>query len=157
MDSHVPEDAASAFAAILQDIYNQTKIEIEVESQFAAHHHEASPPFPKLSSQLQDETYRYEPLLDPAFSYIYDIQGDDNLLVANDPSFSYGELVSYQAKASELAAILKEDSPTLVVNLTSQEPYNPINLVILLKRSRNWKGRWRGFLGVEVELCAGIA
>ncbi|KAH7434638.1 hypothetical protein KP509_06G027300 [Ceratopteris richardii] len=46
---------------------------------------------------------------------------EDGLVVNNDPSFSYFELVAYQAKASELAAIVNEDSPTLNLDVSSQE------------------------------------
>eukprot|EP00250_Pteridium_aquilinum_P007154 c16935_g1_i1 orf=166-2112(+) len=123
------QDAESSFSAFLQEIYKQTQIEIDARNQHVAHHHDTSPPLVP-HSQLQDDTYRYEPLLDPALSFINDILGEDDVLVGNESSFSYGELVAYQAKASEFATILKEDSPTLSldVNLTSQEQQqNPIS------------------------------
>lgn len=130
MDPHVPRHvsyATNPYTAVLQDIYKQTQTEIEARNQQAAYHHDASSPsFPPHPS-LQDDTYRYEPLSDPALLFINDILEEDNVAVGNDPSFSYGELVAYQAKASELAAIVKEDSPALSlnVNVPSQEPQDP--------------------------------
>ncbi|KAI5062708.1 hypothetical protein GOP47_0023247 [Adiantum capillus-veneris] len=129
MDSHVPghvPDDTSPYSAILEDIYKQAQTEIEARNQPAGYHYDAtSPPFPS-EYPLLDDTYRYEPLSDPSLSFINDILEEDNVLVGNDPSFSYGELVAYQAKTSELAAILKEDSPTLSLNMNvpSQEAPN---------------------------------
>ncbi|MCO5575497.1 hypothetical protein L7F22_029298 [Adiantum nelumboides] len=130
MGSHVPghvPDDTNPYAEVLEDIYKQTQTEIEARNQQTDYHHDsARPPF--LSEYpLHDDTYRYEPLSDPALSFINDILEDNVVAVGNDPSFSYGELVAYQAKTSELAAILKEDSPSLSLNMDvpSQESQDP--------------------------------
>lgn len=132
MDSHVSvniQDTPSSFSAVLQDIFKQTQTEIQARNQHvhAAAHHTASTRPPDL--QFQDDTFRYEPLSDPALSYIYDILGENDVLEGNDPSLSYSELVAYKAKASEVAAILKEDSPTLSLNmdLNTQGSKSPIS------------------------------
>lgn len=112
-----------SFSAVLQEIYQQTQTEIIQ----ARDHNMGLQSVPvDFQSAVQDDTFRYEPLMDPALSYISDILAeDDDAAAGSQPCMSFNEFVAYQAKAAEVAALLKEDSPSLTLQVEQQSPLSP--------------------------------
>lgn len=101
-------------SAVLQEIYKQAQTEIDarnrnVGSQFGALSQSSNFFVPPLS----DNADRYEPLVDPALSFLSDILAEENDADNKSPFLSPDEYVALQAKATEVAALLKEDSPAL--------------------------------------------
>ncbi|KAI5062705.1 hypothetical protein GOP47_0023244 [Adiantum capillus-veneris] len=127
----------NSFSAVLQEIFLQAQTEIEarnrnVGSQFRALSQSGefanSPPINTtylFQPPLNINTCRYEPLVDPALSYISGILADDDESFNNTPFLSHAEYMAYQAKATEVAAILKEDSPTLPLKIDGGNPTSP--------------------------------
>lgn len=114
------------FSAVLQEIYKQAQTEIEarnrnVGSQFGA----LSQSSEIFEPSFDDGTYRYEPLVDPALSFISGILAEDDDPDNNNPFLSPEEYVAYQAKATEVAALLKEDSPALPLTIGGGNPSSP--------------------------------
>ena len=80
---------------------------------------------PSSSAAFYDVTGRFEPLMDPALSFISGILAEDDEPAINHPFVNIGEFVAYQAKASEMAALLKEDSPALALKIEGDSPVSP--------------------------------
>lgn len=101
---------SSSFSAVLQEIFQQTQTEIQARNRNVRLIRLAS----GIPSDFQShDTYRYEPLVDPALSYISDILADEDERSRIHASLSCNEIVAYQAKKTEVAALLTEDSPAL--------------------------------------------
>ncbi|MCO5589108.1 hypothetical protein L7F22_043074 [Adiantum nelumboides] len=121
----------NSFSAVLQEIYQQAQTEIEarnrnVGSQFGIF--SRSGDYSKTSSvtpPLNTSTHRYEPLVDPALSFISGMLADDDESYNHTPFLSPAEFMAYQAKATEVAAILKEDSPALPLKIDGENPASP--------------------------------
>ena len=114
------------FSAVLRDIFQQTQTEIDyARNRGIASHVKPSPMVNGEQSHnlpVNDPDYSYqdEPLWDPALSYISDILAeDDDEQNATNLMLSHEEFVAYQAK---LAAVLKEDSPSLDFNVEGWSP-----------------------------------
>lgn len=105
------------FSAVLQEIFQQAQTEIDarnrnVNSRFASS-------LADTTQLLQrDDTHRHEPIADPALSYISDILAEDDESQVSYPI----ECNAYQAKACEMAALLKEDSPSLALKIGGGVP-----------------------------------
>lgn len=108
------------FSAVMQQIFQQAQTEIQARDRNLSSHF-ASSHVNKLQLPVYDDTYRYEPLVDPALSFISDILAEDDDAVVNQPI----EFNAYQAKASEMAALLSEDSPTLALKIEGENPASP--------------------------------
>ncbi|KAH7280185.1 hypothetical protein KP509_37G055100 [Ceratopteris richardii] len=73
---------------------------------------------------LHSSTYKFE--LDPALSFISGILADnDDEEDTSTPFLSPEEFVAYQAKATEVAAILQEDSPSLSLKIHGGNAASP--------------------------------
>ncbi|MCO5547873.1 hypothetical protein L7F22_001325 [Adiantum nelumboides] len=111
------------FCAVLQEIFKQAKTEIDARDS------NANSCFSTLNGSKthllrHDNAYRREPLADPTLCYISDILAEDD-----DPHVSGPvEFNAYQAKAFEMAALLKEDSPSLVLQVEGKGPVKPGDL-----------------------------
>ncbi|KAH7432411.1 hypothetical protein KP509_07G021400 [Ceratopteris richardii] len=68
---------------------------------------------------LCSDSDRFEPLVDPALSFISSILAEEDVdPYASTPFLSPEEFIAhYQAKATEVAALLKEDSPSLPLRI----------------------------------------
>lgn len=107
------------FSAVMQQIFQQAQTEIEARDRNLSSHFTSSH-VNKLQLPVHDDTYRYEPLVDPALSFISDILAEDDTAVSHPIEFN-----AYQAKASEMAALLSEDSPSLALKFEGGNPSSP--------------------------------
>ncbi|KAH7416406.1 hypothetical protein KP509_14G090200 [Ceratopteris richardii] len=106
-------------SAVRECIDKQTRTEIEANNQHVVH---SDDPFrTAITSEMpiEENIYSYEPFSELSLLYINKIlyEQEDDIIARNDPSFSFSELIAYQEKSPELAAIMKEDSPALSLHL----------------------------------------
>lgn len=124
----------SSFSAVVQEIFQQAQTEIDsrnrnMGSQFGT----LSQSYGNFKSSSLDILYthkppssnRYEPLVDPALSFISNILADDDESYSSTPFLTPEEFMAYHAKATEVAALMKEDSPTLPLNIGAGNPTSP--------------------------------
>ncbi|KAI5062235.1 hypothetical protein GOP47_0022774 [Adiantum capillus-veneris] len=82
-----------------------------------------SSPLPP-SSASQVHPTEQNPPFSPELTHLHALLEEDDTPAEDEANLSLGMLVAYHAKASELAAILKEDSPALNLNFTLKSQHS---------------------------------
>eukprot|EP00249_Psilotum_nudum_P032056 c47192_g1_i1 orf=130-2094(+) len=112
---------SSSFTSVLEEIFVQTQKEIR-ECRASMSTRSSVSPFPATNHVVPlNETERFEPLLDPALSYISKILTEEDC-ETDRPYLTLNEFVACETTAREFAALLNEDSRSLSLKL---EPENP--------------------------------
>lgn len=114
-----------AFSAVVQEIFQQAQTEIDAGNRNIIGSHFDSAPSLDFQPSVHDATTRYEPLLDPALTYISNILAEVDEFADERPCLTLDEFFAYEAKATEMAALLKEDSPSLTLKLDPDVPVSP--------------------------------
>eukprot|EP00249_Psilotum_nudum_P003148 c16466_g2_i1 orf=1-1026(-) len=131
-----------SFTAVLKEIFLQTQSEIQeskVHLNTAVPFHVSVPSSFRLD--IPEETQRFEPLVDPAVSFISNILAEEDHQ-QDRPCMTMNEFVAYQAKANELANLLSEDSPTLRLDVQPDYPLSPDVAFTSFSEDSYTKARW---------------
>eukprot|EP00249_Psilotum_nudum_P021777 c28241_g1_i1 orf=421-2349(+) len=118
-------DANLSFCSMLEEIFQQTQSEIDKCRAYSPSGSSVLTLPKDKDVDVVDETQRFEPIVDPAISYISNILEQEEDSKPEQPCMTLDEYLAYQATAQEVAALLKEDSPALSLKLEAENPVSP--------------------------------